>query len=218
MSLAKKISLRERIFLSIGEEKIITIIRPYLITYGWKYFVGLAFLFVSSFFMFRLFFYGWWGYIVYGLGMFLGIYIILRAWFMANKNILVITSERVADIHRLGWWDEIISSVNYLDIKDVVVRKKGIGQNLFDFGGLAIATKSQQFILEILNIRHPQKIQTLLADLAQQYRQDRKVASTRVIYENFIKIIPDLPDADLARAQKLIHEQIADLDKETPHV
>ena len=35
------------------------------------------------------------------------------------------------------------------------------------------------------------------------------MANTRVIYENFIKIIPDLPDADLARAQKLIQEQMA---------
>lgn len=202
MSLAKKINLKP-------EERIVAIVRPYVVTYGWKYFVGLAFLFAFSFFMFRLFFYGWWGYIVYGLGMFLGVYIIFRAWFMASKNVLVITGERVADIHRLGWWDEIISSVNYLDVKDVAVRKRGVGQNLFDFGGLAIQTKSQQFILEIINIRHPQKIQTLLADAAQQYRQDRKVANTRVIYENFIKIIPDLPDAELACAQKLIQEQMS---------
>lgn len=205
MSLAKKINLKP-------EERIIAIVRPYIIAYGWKYFVGLAFLFVSSFFMFRLFFYGWWGYIVYGLGMFLGVYIIFRAWFMANKNVLVITGERVADIHRLGWWDEIISSVNYLDVKDVAMRKRGVSQNLFDFGGLAIQTKSRQFILEIINIRHPQKIQTLLADAAQQYRQDRKVADTRVIYDNFIKIIPDLPDAELAYAQKLIQEQMATVD------
>ncbi len=201
MSIAKKINLKP-------EEKIITVVQPYIITYAWKYLLGLAFLFVASFFMFRLFFYGWWGYIVYGLGMFLGVYIIFRAWFMASKNILVITGERVADIHRLGWWDEIISSINYLDVKDVAVRKRGIGQNLFDFGGLSIATKSQQFILEILNIRHPQKIQTLLADVAQQYRQDRKVASAQVIYNNFVRIIPELPDGELVEVKRLIDEQL----------
>lgn len=201
MSVAKKINLKP-------EEKIIALVRPYVVTYGWKYLFGLAFLFAASFFMFRLFFYGWWGYVVYGLGVFLGGYIILRAWFMASKNILVITGERVADIHRLGWWDEIISSVNYLDIKDVAVRKRGVAQNLLDFGGLAIATKSQQFILEILNIRHPQKVQTLLTDLAQQYRQDRKVASAQVIYNNFVRIIPELPDGDLAEVKRLINEQL----------
>lgn len=203
MSVAKKINLKP-------EEKIISVLQPHLLTYVWKYLLGLAFLFAASFFMFRLFFYGWWGYVVYGLGMFLGVYIIFRAWFMASKNILVITGERVADIHRLSWWDEIISSVNYLDIKDVAVRKRGISQSLFDFGGLAIATKSQQFILEILNIHQPQKVQTLLIDLAQQYRQDCKVASAQVIYNNFVRIIPELPDGDLAEVKRMIEEQIGE--------
>ncbi len=201
MSLAKKIQLKD-------DEKIIAVIAPHVAAYVWKYLLGLAFLFVSSFFMFRLFFYGWWGDVVYGLGMFLGVYIILRTWFLNHLNVLVVTGDRVVDIHRLGWFDEIISSVNYLDIKDVVVRKKGIAQSLFNFGGLAIQTKSQQFILEILNIGNPAKIQLLLADVGQQYKQDIKVANAQVIYNNFIKIIPDLTDGDLREARRLIGEQI----------
>jgi len=201
MSIAKKIHLKE-------DEKIIAVIAPHVLSYVWKYLFGLAFLFVSSFFMFRLFFYGWWGKFVYGLGMFLGVYIILRVWFMNRSNVLVITSDRAVDIHRLGWFDEIISSVSYLDIKDVAVRKKGIAQSLFNFGGIAIATKSQQFILEILNIGNPSKIQLLLSDISQQYKHDIKVANTQVIYNNFIKIIPDLTDGDLKEAQRLIGEQI----------
>ena len=201
MSLEKKIHLKE-------DEKIITAIKPVAITYAWKYLFGLAFLFASSFFMFRLFGYGWGGNVVYGLGMFLGFYIILRAWFMNHWNVLVVTSDRVVDIHRLGWFDEIVSSVSYLDIKDVVVRKKGIAQSLFNFGGIAVQTKSQQFILEILNISNPAKTQLLLVDISQQYKQDIKVANTRVIYNNFIKIIPDLIDGDLKEARKLIDEQL----------
>ena len=105
MSLAKKIQLKD-------DEKIILVVQPYILTYVWKYVFGLAFLFVSSFFMFRLFFYGWWGKAVFWLGMFLGFYIIFRAWLMSHTNVLVVTSERVVDIHRLGWFDEIISSVS----------------------------------------------------------------------------------------------------------
>ena len=201
MSLVKKINLKD-------DEKIIAIITPHVVSYIWKYLLGLVFLFVPSFFMFRLFFYGWWGNVVYGLGMFLGVYIILRTWFLNHLNVLVVTSGRVVDIHRLSWFDEIISSVSYLDIKDVAVRKKGIAQSLFNFGGLAIQTKSQQFILEILNISNPSKHQLLLLDISQQYKQDIKVANTRVIYNNFIKIIPDLTDGDLAEARALIDEQI----------
>lgn len=201
MSIAKKINLKD-------DEKIVSVVGPHLISYVWKYLFGLAFLFVFSFFMFRLFFYGWWGYAVYGLGMFVGFYIILHTWLMNHSNVLVITSERVVDIHRLGWFDEIISSVSYLDIKDVAVRKTGIAQSLFNFGGIAIATKSQQFVLEILNISNPSKHQLLLSDISQQYKQDVKVANMRVIYNNFVKIIPDLPDGDLAEVKALIEEQI----------
>ena len=201
MSIAKKIHLKD-------DEKIILVVQPYILTYIWKYLLGLAFLFVSSFFMFRLFFYGWWGKAAFGLCMFLGFYIIFRAWLMNHANVLVVTGERVVDIHRLGWFDEIISSVSYLDIKDVAVRKKGIMQSLFNFGGIAIATKSQQFVLEILNISNPAKIQLLLSDISQQYKQDIKTANMQVIYNNFIKIIPDLTDGDLKEAKQLIDEQL----------
>ncbi|TSC83880.1 MAG: Uncharacterized protein G01um101413_683 [Parcubacteria group bacterium Gr01-1014_13] len=201
MSIAKKINLKD-------DEKIVSVVGPHLLAYIWKYLLGLALLFVFSFFMFTLFSYGLWGDMIYGLGMFLGIYIILHTWLMNHSNVLVVTSDRVVDIHRLGWFDEIISSVSYLDIKDVAVRKKGIAQSLFNFGGIAIATKSQQFVLEILNISNPAKHQLLLADISQQYKQDIKIANMQVIYNNFIKIIPDLTDGDLAEVKTLIDEQL----------
>ncbi len=201
MSIAKKIQLKE-------DEKIIEIITPSVFSYGWKYLIGLAVLFVFSFYMFRLFFFGLAGDIAYGLGMFLGFYIIFRVWFINHSNVLVITNERVVDIHRLGWFDEILSSISHLEIKDVVIRKRGVPQSLFNFGGLAIQTKSQQFVVEILNISNPSKVQLLLVEVGQQYKQDIKVANTQVIYNNFIRIIPDLVDGDLKEARRLIDEQL----------
>ena len=205
MSIAKKIQLKD-------DEKIIAVVQPYWFVFLGKYLLGFAFLVASSFYMFRLFFYGWWGYIVYGLGMFLGVYTITRAWLMSRLNVLVITNARAVDIHRLGWFDEIISSVSYLDIKDVVVRKKGIGQSLFNYGGLSIQTKSQQFVLEILDIHNPLEVQLLLVDVGQQYRQDIKVVNTHVIYNNFVKIVPDLTDGELKEARRLIDEQLGGAD------
>lgn len=201
MNLAKKINLKD-------DEKIVSILRPYTLTYAWKYFFGLAFLLASSFFMFRLFFYGWWGDIIYGAGMFAGFYLILQALFINRANILVVSNARVVDIHRVGWFDEIISSAGYMEIKDVAVRKKGIMQSLFNYGGLSIQTKAQNFVLEVLGINHPTQIQGLILDLSQQYKQDIKVANSQVIYNNFIKILPNLPDGDLRTVQKLIAEQL----------
>ncbi len=201
MSISKKINLKDN-------EKVVDIIRPYILAHVWEYFFGAVFLLGTSFFMFRLFSYGWWGDIIYGLGMALGFYIIFQAWFMSRKNILVLTSVRVVDIHRVGWFDEIISSVSYLDVKDVAVRKRGVGQSLFNFGGLSIASKGESFVLEILNIYNPAEVQILLSDLGQQYKQDIKVVNSQVIYNNFVKIIPNLPDGDLKEVRRLIDEQM----------
>lgn len=145
MSLAKKINLKD-------DEKIIMVVRPYVLAYVWKYVLGGIFLFASSFFMFRLFFYSWWGEVVYALGMLIGFYFILSALFKNRGNMLVITSSRAVDVHRLGWFDEIISSVNYLDVKDIAIRKKGLWQSLFNVGGVSIVTKSENFALEIFHI------------------------------------------------------------------
>jgi hypothetical protein len=201
MNLAKKINLKD-------DERIVSILRPYILTYAWKYFFGLAFLLLSSFFMFRLFFYGWWGDIIYGIGILVGFYLILQALCINRANILVVSNARIVDIHRVGWFDEIISSAGYMEIKDVAVRKKGIWQSLFNYGGLAIQTKAQNFILEILGINNPTQIQGLILDLSQQYKQDIKVANSQVIYNNFIKILPNLPDGDLHTVQTLISEQL----------
>lgn len=201
MNIAKKINLKE-------DEKIVALVRPYGLTYGWKYFIGFALLAASSFFMFLLFFYGWWGQIIYGLGVAISLYYIFKALIIDRNNILVITSARVVDLHRVGWFDEIVSSINYLEVKDVAVRKKGIWQSMCNFGGLAVQTKSNDLSVEVFGIRNPVKLQGLISDLSQQYKQDIKIANTQVIYNNFIKIVPNLPDGDLRMAQKLIAEQL----------
>lgn len=201
MGLVKKIHLRD-------DEQIFFVIRQYALTYAWRYFTGLIFLFIPSFFMFRLFVYGWWGYTLYGLGMLAGLFIIWRTWFYSRHNIFVITNERVVDIQRLGWFKEIISSAGYLDIKDMSIEKNNIWQSIFNYGNLVIQTRSQQFVWEISKIYNPQKIHALIFDLGQRYRQNRRVADTQAIYHNFIKIISELPIENLESAQELIRIQL----------
>ena len=69
-------------------------------------------------------------------------------------------------------------------------------------------TKAQNFVLEVLGIHNPTQIQGLILDLGQQYKQDIKVANSQVIYNNFIKILPNLPDGDLQTVQRLIADQL----------
>ena len=200
MSLSKKIHLRE-------DEKILEIIRRYWLTDLWKYIISFVFLFVSSFSMFYLFSYGWQGYLVFGTGFLIGIYIILRTWFFSNYNMFVVTSERIADVHRAGWFDEIISSVGHKDVKDVAVRKKGVLANIFNYGSLVVQSSSQQFVLEVVKIHFPQEAQARLGEIRERYLSNRKLANMQAVYHNFLKIIPDLSDEELKNVSEEIGKQ-----------
>ena len=205
MSLNKKINIRDG-------ESITKIVRSYGLVLYWKYLVGLVFLCGSSFAMFQLFSYGWWGYAIYGFGMLLGVYIILKTWFFNHFNLLVITSERVVDIDRTGWFDVVMSSISYPDVKDISVRKRGLFANVFNYGNVVIQGKSRQFVIEALKIHYPQEIQNILQEASDSYKQDKKISDINIIYKNFIKIIPNLTDKQLDTVQELIKNQFEEIE------
>lgn len=185
MSLEKKLNFREG-------EKIEAIVRRFGFLSAGKYVVGLALMFLVSFFMFWLFGRGWWGYALYGFGIVVGAYIILHTWFFNYFTMLVVTNERVTDIHRVGWFDEIVSSVGFHDIEDISLRKRGLADALLSCGTLYIQTKSQQYILEVEKVHHPHKVHALITEVSEQYRERRRLSNTNRIFSDFKKIIRDL--------------------------
>ena len=203
MSLSKKIHLREG-------ERIIRIVRRYSLTNWWKYFFGLIFLATAAFFMFQLFSFGWWGYAIYGLGMAIGLYIIFRTWFFNHLTSFIITSERIIDIHRNGWFDEMLSAISHKDIDDVAIRKKGILSNIFNYGSLIARSKSQQFVLDIPKVKLPQELQTILLEVGEKYQRDRKLFDSQAIYRSFLAIIPDLADEQLKNTRQLIDAEFTE--------
>ena len=201
MNIIKKINCKDG-------ETVVRVVYPHMFAYVWGYILGGAILVAASFFMFKLFFYGWWGQAIYGLIMLFGLYVMFRSWRSSRKNMLVLTNMRVVDIHKQKWFDETISSISYLDVKDVAVRKKGLWHSLADVGGVSIFAKDGSFAVEMHNIQYPVAIQTQISDLAQQYKQDVRLVNNQVIYNNFVKIIPVLPDGDLQEIARMIQEQL----------
>ena len=202
MNIPRKIHLRDG-------ENVIASVYACTAAFFWKYFFGILLLLVFSFYMFQLFTLGLWGQILYGLGMFAGAALIFKTWFFSRMNVFVITTDRIVDIHRSGLFSEEISSVGYLDIKDIVVKRKGIFAGLFNCGNLVIETKSQQFLVEVPNVRHPQKFQSLLSDTDQKYRQSRRVSNKLAIFNNFVRIIPDLTTKELLLVQKSVDDRLS---------
>lgn len=200
MSLSSKIHLRQN-------EEILGIMRRYSFTLFWRYLLGLAIMFAVSFFMFWLFARGWWGWTIYGLGMFTGVFYIFTTWFFSRKNIMIATSERVVDITRLGWFDEIISSVGYSDIKDIFLRKKGILAGIFDYGSVFIETRSKQTMLEAVKVKSPQKCLDIIAEAADAFYHARRPLNRQVIYSEFLKLISGLSEKEACEIKSLLEDR-----------
>ena len=205
MSLTNKINLHE-------DEEIVHIIRRYFLTYAWVYIFGLTILFVSAFFMFWLLNQGLWGEIVFGLGIFIGLFTIFRTWFFNHFNILIVTSERVVDISRLSWFDEVISSAKFNEVKDIFIRRRGIAANMFNYGTITLETKNQGVILELSQVHQPQKIQSLIVESIENFRMTRKLSSRQSLYDGFVKVIPQLDEAELCLVRDLIDERLEEFD------
>lgn len=201
MSLAKKIHLRD-------SESILEVCRRYWLTLIFGYMVGVFLLGLSAFLMFQLFSYGFWGQILFGVGVLVGLFFIFRIWFFSHHNALVITTERVVDIDRAGWFDEIISSLSYKDIVEAVVRKKGFLANLFNYGSVEIVGREDGMILDIIKIRQPQRVQSLLEETAEECRRCRQTRNVHSVCRAFVKIIPEMDEEILRETVVLIEEHL----------
>lgn len=211
MSLQKKINLR-------NNEEIVLVVKAFFLTYFWLYLLGFVFMGTASFFMFWLFAQGVWGYVVYGLVMVMGLFIIFRTWFFTNKNFTVITTERLVDINRVGWFDEYLSVIHFNDVVDIHVRRRGIWPNLLNYGSISIETADEEKTLELNQVRSPQRILDLILEYKNHFIDRKNLRDQDSIYKTFLNIIPDLDEAQLCEIHDLVDEQLKLIDQEIDSV
>ncbi len=194
--LIKKINLKE------GEE-IKSIVRHYGLTF-WPQILAILLLLTTPFFLlFPLFKKGYWGVAVFLFLIFFGIFYGLRELVIWYYNAFVITNKRIIDIDQRGLFERIVSEAPYEKIQDVSYRLKGIFQTLLHYGSIYIQTAGAAAVIEIRNIKNPEKVQELISDLA---HLDKKVAGGAV---NVDLTVSPPNDEEF----KIIKESIEDLDE-----
>jgi len=146
--------------------------------------------------------------------MLVGLYIIFRTWYFVRKNFSVITTERLVDINRTGWFDEYLSVVYFGDIIDIYVRKSGIWSNVLNFGSVSVKTFDEEKTLEINNIKSPQRILDLILEYKNLFNKRKKLRDNDSIYKTFVNIIPDLDEPQLCEIRDLVDEQLKLIDEE----
>lgn len=204
MSLEKKIQLRPN-------EEIDLIVRRSGAIFTWRYILSFAILFSTAFYLFWLLAQGWWGMVIVGLGFVVGIYIIFHAWFFWKNNMLVVTTERVVDINRLSWFEELISAAAYNDIKDIYLHRKGVFASIFNYATVVIESKSQRALLELPAVAEPEKILALVLDKIDQSESRRGLLKKQAVYDRFLEIIPELEEAELCEVLDLVDLRLANL-------
>jgi len=194
--IVKKINLKP-------EEEIMRVVRHYGLTFWPQILAVLILLSLPFFFIFPLFKKGYWG-VAFFLFLFLfGIFYGLRELVIWYYNSLVITNKRIIDIDQRGLFERVVSEAPYEKIQDVSYRFKGIFQTLLRYGGIQIQTAGANAVIEIRNIKNPERVQELISDLANLNKKNQHDTA-------FVDLTTSPPDDE---EFKIIKESVEDLDE-----
>jgi hypothetical protein len=208
MSKARKINLQE-------DEEIIEVVHSTVLLLCVGYFFGLLFLLVTSFFLTYLLSFGQLGIIMVVGGVFLGLSIICRAWLKRKRNYWIVTNQRIVDIEKLGFFDEVVSEIWFGELANIFIRKKGIFANIFNYANVIMESDGEKFVLEVKKIRQPQIFKTWLLELKADFAEEKKMLDHKTILKEFIKTIAFLNETELDEVRVRIDDQLNILSEES---
>ncbi len=205
MSLEHKIELGP-------EEILFFVVRSYVLTFWWRYFVGFLLVAVAAFFSVWLFSRGVWGEAVFVLLSILGVYVLLFTHYMFRSNRLILTNERVIDVTRSSWFKETVTSLSFYDLGDCQVKKRGVWQRIFNYGSLYLHTKDARLQVEVPRVHRPHQLLATITEHMNSYLVARDVRRRLATVEQFEALLPSLSETELVALRKKINDQLALLD------
>lgn len=194
-----------------ADETIVEIIKPSGVHHVGRALFGFCFISVNAFFTFWLWQKGLEGKIFYGLVWMLGLYLLLYGTLFHRSNYLIITTERIFDIHRDSLFNETLSALHFGDLADVVVEKRGLLASLLNFGLLTIHPKEGKFCFVVERVPKPAHIQNLLFERREAVNRTSRFKSKEEVYNRILKLIPEFSEAELTLLYQKIHSQLLNL-------
>ncbi|MCX6740408.1 MAG: PH domain-containing protein [Candidatus Parcubacteria bacterium] len=153
---AKQINLQ-------ANEELIAVLHHHPITYAKQIAVTTVLILGAFFFMFPLFSLGELGVALFCAILLTGFFYGVREFYIWFANACVITSKRLVDVDRKGFFHKIVSDLSYDKILDISYSVSGVMQSVFHLGDIKIQAKAA--ILKLGNIAFPAKVNQVLADL-----------------------------------------------------
>jgi len=94
-----------------------------------------------------------------------GIFMTLRARFVWQRTILIITDQRIVDVSQRGFSDRTTTEVELKDIEEVSYRVKGLWPTVFRYGTIYLRTAGERADLAFRHVHRPIDLYRLLNDL-----------------------------------------------------
>ncbi len=152
------------------DEVIIEVVRRFYLTFFLPGGLAIFFILLAFFFLFPLLAQGLVGKIIFCVLLLTGMILLARVIAMHYFNCLIVTNQRIIDYDQKGLFERHVSEARYDKIQDVSFKQKGVWQVIFNYGTLEIQTAGAGQKLEAQKVRNPQKLQQLIMDVQQEYK------------------------------------------------
>ena len=173
------------------EEEIELVARPHWLTMFWEGVIAVILILGSFFLMFPLFTLGEVGVSIFVALLVTGIIYACREFIKWYFNVFIITTQRIIDIDRRGFFHKTVSELPFEKVQDVSYSVAGIFQSIFKLGNIKVqSTGATKLALYLQNVPKPEKINQLLTDLIKELT-GHQVKVTQVAEEKIAEPVED---------------------------
>ncbi|MBI5254249.1 PH domain-containing protein [Candidatus Falkowbacteria bacterium] len=107
------------------------------------------------FLMYYLFLQGLWGVLAFIAILVVAVGYTGRLIFLWKRNIMVLTNKRIIDWEQLGFFEQTIQELSYVDIENVEAKHKGLFGKMFKFGNLSFKIKNEEYPFVLYKVKFP---------------------------------------------------------------
>lgn len=143
-------------------EQVRAIVRRHVVTLLPALCLAFVLIVIPFFLLFPLFELGIPGVIAFAVCVVGGIGIAIRALWLWDADVLIITTYRVLDVDQQGIFTRTVSEAPLATVQDVTWTKTGLLEALFGMGSLRIQTASTAPVIEALRVPFPHRLAELL--------------------------------------------------------
>jgi len=193
-------------------ERLVKMIRQHKIKIVAPLILSFLIYFLAFFFLFYFISLGKMGMIFFSTLLFIGALYAFYKFYFWYFNVLILTNKRVIDIDQKKFFERVISDVAYRQIKDVIVRVKGLFQILTHSGTLYLILENKGDNFEIRYVANPEKIKDLILKLRDDDKEDLALMvgqneKLQQIFEEVKNLDDETLDRILIRLPEVIKEE-----------